>query len=257
MSSESLTGASSTVMQKRLDEASSFPRLAALGLLQHYTNAITEGNTHLKSCLWQLTKSRRKGNVMMRAETAFKADSLREDWRALYRLVNLHETETAVGDLVDEDNNDDQDDNDIKTRAPSIATLHPAPEWKLKDTLQEKENTSPTPSSDPTTFTGLRQRKYNNNNNNNEISQSSKGGEAEDETAWTLVQEEDLERDEEERLLRRDPIEFFGLPSRDLKLAQEKSKQALQEFIQAANRAAQILTILNKEQQQQQQQPKL
>ena len=51
---------------------------------------------------------------------------------------------------------------------------------------------------------------------------------------------------EEEMLLQRDPLELFsGVRPGDLKVAQQHAKAALDSYIEAANRAAQILHQLN------------
>jgi hypothetical protein len=220
-----------------------FPRLTTLEHLQQYTNATDEAHGNLKSCLWQLTKSRRKGNVMMSVETSFKAASLRENWRARHRLLDQNAAAAAAAELVDEDN-----DNKKSSQTPPSCIA--VPEWKLVDILQEKENaaaaaassTTKNAETDPTAGTGLRQRKVKNTPSNEDDH---------DDAVWTLVQEEDLQDDDEEQiLLQRDPIEFFGLPSQDLKRAQEKAKQALQGYIEAANHAAKILSLVNQKPQQ-------
>jgi hypothetical protein len=228
-----------------------FPRLTTLEHLQQYTNATDEAHGNLKSCLWQLTKSRRKGNVMMSVETSFKAASLRENWRARHRLLDVHENQNAVAaaaaaELVDEDHDNNNNKKSNQTPPSCIAV----PEWKLVDILQEKENaaaaaassTTKNAETDPTAGTGLRQRKVKNTPSNEDDH---------DDAVWTLVQEEDLQDDDEEQiLLQRDPIEFFGLPSQDLKRSQEKAKQALQGYIEAANHAAKILSLVNQKPQQ-------
>ena len=83
-----------------------------------------------------------------------------------------------------------------------------------------------------------------NNKNNNE--NSDEGGD-DTETEWTIVQEENEDDNEDMMLLKRDPIEFLGgwMPPRELKIAQQQSKQALQTYIEAANSAAKLLSILN------------
>jgi hypothetical protein len=231
-----------------------FPHLATLGHLEQYANAANQANVHFKSCQWQLTKSRRKGNVMMSVETSFAAESLRDDWRARHRLVDINKN--PEGELVDEDiavssaatpaaNASSTIDKNTKTIL-SMAS----PEWKLQDILQENENIRDAGAATyalgaDTTTTGLRQRKTVTPAQPKEQDDDDK----EDDTiAWTLIEEDDLQ-DEEQLLLQRDPIEFFGgLLSRDLKRAQEEAHQALQGYITAANEAAKILAIVNKHQ---------
>lgn len=96
------------------------------------------------------------------------------------------------------------------------------------------------------TTTGPRQRKSNNSKQRDE--------EDNKDNTWTYVDKDNnLEDEEGMKLLQQDPIDFFGLPSHDLKLAQEQAKLALEGYIQAANQAAHILAIVNAQQQQKQQ----
>jgi hypothetical protein len=231
-----------------------FPRLAALEHLEQYVNSSNQANAHFKSSQWLLTKSRRKGNVMMTMETAFAAGSLREDWRARHRLVDINsDTDYQEGELLDEGtlcNATSTKQND-KTTKQCIAS----PEWKLQAVLQEDgtisdsriaTNATGTSTIDPNTVAmGLRQRKANNETKPRDDNVDDKEV---DTSAWTLIQEEDLQ-DEEQMLLRRDPIEFFGgLPTQELKRAQEEARQALQGYIAASNQAVMILAIINRSQ---------
>jgi hypothetical protein len=215
-------------------------RVEVLTTLQDYAKVQEDGNLALKACVWQLTKSRRNRNqgiLSVSMGSAFSADLLREDLRARTLVVqDVPNSDPSMGDLVDDDDNDNDDSKKPQTSSPPTA-------WKLVDAVEErarkKENTTTTTSNTNTNTkgVGLRQRKGNDEDNDDDD---------DDETAkeWTMVEEEQVSQEEE--LLRLDPLEFFGgLRPRELKLAQEQAKLALESYIQAANQAAKILALLN------------
>ena len=253
-----------------------YPRLAALKHLQAYSNATETANAELKSCWWQLTKSRRNvRGVMMKVDSSYTAELVREELRCRYRLVDTTAICGNMGeeaDLVDEgERAEEATANAMGTgEAPSAATSNfgthkssssiasSAPKWILQDVLGDKEkdvtgslaaSKSAVTASDPTNETGLRQRKGPKTTMSKSISSNNAdGGGSTFEEAWTIVQEVDLlEDDEETLLLKKDPVELLGgwFPPRDLKAAQQNAKQALEGYIQAANEAAAILAILN------------
>ena len=79
-----------------------FPRVTVLGHLRDYADTAGNGHVQLRSCWWQLTKSRTKGSkVMMSVDTSFRADSLRQEWRTRLRLVD-NDTHQVAADLVEE-----------------------------------------------------------------------------------------------------------------------------------------------------------
>lgn len=219
-------------------------RVEVLTQLQDYAKVQEDGNLALKACVWQLTKSRRNRNqgiLSVSMGSAFSADLLREDLRARTLVVqDVPTSDPSMGDLVDDDNVDDDNDND-DSKKPQ--TSSPPTAWKLVDAVEErarnKETTTTTTSNTNTKGVGLRQRKGNDDNEDVNVDDD-------DETAkeWTMVEEEQVSKEEE--LLRLDPLEFFGgLRPRELKLAQEQAKLALESYIQAANQAAKILALLN------------
>jgi len=199
----------------------------------------------------------------MGVNSAYVAESVREEWRARNRLVNLASSSSSypIHDLVDEDTttatsaatSKKQQQQQRQQQAADIVVS--PPEWKLQDILEEKENAAILPvktsstTTDPTATTGLRQRKPNKEGDSATKDNKYKGEETQEETSWTIVQEEgeDLDSDQESSLLRKDPIEFFGgwMPPRDLKLAQEKARQTMEGYVQAANHAAALLAALN------------
>lgn len=213
-------------------------RVEVLTQLQDYAKVQEDGNLALKACVWQLTKSRRNRNqgiLSVSMGSAFSADLLREDLRARTLVVqDVSNSDPRMGDLVDDDNVDDDNDDSKKPQSSS-----PPTSWKLVDAVEERarnKETTTTTSNTNTKGVGLRQRKGNDDEDVDD----------DDETAkeWTMVEEEQVSQEEE--LLRLDPLEFFGgLRPRELKLAQEQAKLALESYIQAANQAAKILALLN------------
>ena len=220
-------------------------RLAVLVDLAEYSTASTAGCEALKSSLWQLTKLRRKQNRgMLTMEETFHADQIREELRA--RTVVRDRTEPTL--MYD----DDDDDH----ASPRGMTL---PEWEKVAVLQaralaDKENTASatttTTASSTTLSGGLRQRmKTGTNDAASELKSTN------DKAATTATRTQDPDKnmmvqdpmlDEEEMLLQRDPLDLFaGVRPGDLKLAQKKAEEALDFYIQAANRAAKILEQLN------------
>ncbi len=207
----------------------------------------------------------------MKVDSSYTADFVREELRSRYRLVD--ETTASINgasteeeaDLVDERSSNDNSisnkgtgkvPSDSALPEPSSSSRSLAPQWRLHDVLDEpdKEASVATlakavPSNDPTSETGLRHRKGTTNSSSNTALD---GSGSKPEEAWTIVQERDLMEDDEETLLvKKDPVELLGgwFPPRDLKVAQQKARMALEGYIQGANEAAAILALLNEHQQ--------
>lgn len=106
----------------------------ALAQLQHYSKVTEEANAELKSCFWQITKSKRKSHargILTNLETSFSAYDLREEFNA---IVGVQINEPAL-----QDETDDKKDSSVS--------------WRLVDARDEKQPLATTDS------TGLRQRK--------------------------------------------------------------------------------------------------
>ena len=207
----------------------------ALGYLQNYADASEKAQGELKSCMWQLTKSRRNvrsGIIGVDSTTAYTAELLREELRAQMRVVELG----PEIDLVDEDASpEEKDKQDSKGKAP---------QWKLQDVLAEME----TPSSpqeeaaaseiESTSDTGMRHRKKTGAAASSDTKPSS--------SSWTMIEEEDYNLEEDEKILRTDPVKLFGgyFPALELKVAQKNARKALNGYIEAANEAAKLLELL-------------
>ncbi len=154
-------------------------------------------------------------------EDTFHADQIREELRARTVVRDLKEPALIV-----------------EGEKPSSLDSG-APEWELVNVLDvraaNKENNSTTATS--TMSSGLRQR-------NNKGGGTGDAKKADDQTSSPKMTEE-LQVDEEEMLIQRDTLNLFaGVRPTDLKSAQKHAKVALASYIEAANRAAQILTQL-------------
>jgi len=234
--------------------------LTALGHLQDYADASEKAGDELKSCMWQLTKSRRNvrsGIIGVASTTAYTAELLREELRAQIRVVDgSSNDENDEIDLVNEDTRNSSpttlSDKDKFGSSSTASAVKSPPRWKLCNVLLEmKKSKEPLSSesrhsnaSDPTESTGIRQRK---NNGKTEAVAELDSSPSE---SWTLVQEEDLnnndEEDENQKILQTDPLKLFGgyFTARELKVAQRNAQMALDGYIQAANEAAKLLTVL-------------
>ena len=186
-------------------------RVTALVHLQEYVTQTESGHADLKSCLWQLTKSRRnKNRGMLSLESSFRAGEVREEFEALTLLG-----ETEAPDLIAE-----EEIIESSSSSPGSWKLLDVAEERMKD-KEKKENIATKKAE------GLRQRK-------NTKKQKEKESKTVKET-----------HDKEEHL---DPLELFGgFAPRELKLAQQKAKKALESYVQAANEAIAILEILQEE----------
>jgi len=241
-------------------------RLSLLKDIQAYSDLTQSGNEALKSSLWQIIKLRRKqirGSLTM--ESNLSAKQLREELRPQVIVKNQGEqnmknypsSSAAAGDKEEEG----EEEPDLisegsltpppptsSSKSSSLKGKKGIPQWEIINAVTErasanKENptTKDTNSSSTATTTGLRQRKNKTNNNeSNGPSMTSTETMKMEPVVGQEEAEEDL--DEEERLWQRDPLELFGgIRPHDLKLAQQRAKEALDSYIQAANLAAIIL----------------
>lgn len=290
MSSSSVSQSSPSSSSSTSLLLSSYPHLRVLEHVQAYSNGTDIANTAMRGCWWQLTKSRRNvRGVMMKVDTSYTADFVREELRSRYRLIDTTTTTTNTAntnnttdeaDLVDEpstinESNNSSNSKEKTNKGPSDSGTHKVsvqqPQWKLHDVLDEPEKeelplsesppvtTTSVPFNNPTSETGLRHRKgtTTNSTSNSKDTAIDGGTSRPDNETWTIVQEKDLveddgvdDDDETLLLLKKDPVELLGgwFPPRDLKVAQQKARLALEKYIEIANEAATILTILNKHQ---------
>jgi len=227
----------------------------ALGYLQDYADTSEKAHQELKSCMWQLAKSRRHST------TASTAVLLREELRAHIRIVDKN-NEKGI-DLVDEDSLEP-----LINEYSSESSSSYFPRWNLHNLLSEEKktrnastaesSTSP-PEHDKTISSGMRQRKTVNRTGSNRSvdkatdnlcsKETERAPKEETASSWMMVQGEDLNSDDDNNVLRRDPIELFGgwMSPREMKLAQRNSRKALNGYIKAANEAAILLALLREE----------
>ena len=227
-----------TPQQNNLKSIMPSKAFTVLGHLQNYVDASEKAQGELKSCMWQLTKSRRNvrsGIIGVDSTTAYTAELLREELRAQIRVV---EADGDI-DLVSEDASLPKDRKDNKQAAP---------QWKLQNVLAEMEQAAAAaaatttksqdksaPSGNQTANdAGIRHRK-----------QAVASLDTNPSSSWTMVEEEDY-IEEDEKILRSDPIKLFGgyFPALELKVAQRNAREALATYIQAANEAAKLLELL-------------
>lgn len=198
--------------------------------MQDYADASEQAHEELKSCIWQLTKSRRNvrsGIIGVDSTTAYTAELLREELRAQIRVVDDGEKNDDSGDidLVDEDSAPPA--SNAKDDGPNKAT---APQWKAINVVLELE-------------TARKKATPDGGDDGRPISLDTIPS-----SSWTVVQEDDFNSDaeEDEKIIRTDPIKLFGgyFTARELKVAQRKAQQSLEGYILAANQAAALLELL-------------
>mmetsp|Transcript_50921 Transcript_50921/g.57678 ORF Transcript_50921/g.57678 Transcript_50921/m.57678 type:complete len:265 (-) Transcript_50921:206-1000(-) len=245
--------------------------IALLGYLQDYADISEKSHKEMKTSYWHLTKSRRNvsGILGVDSTTAFTAQLLREELRSRVRLIddNNKATEEEEINLVDEDDSVLPPIKKDSSKSYCSSSSLNSPKWNLYDVLLKKEkekndaetlasvSSSHDAGNEPTLNTGLRQRKTRNISSTKIKSEKSKEKEQAQKkesneatiSSCTILHEEDLELkidDDNEKLLGKDPIEFFYGHNRELKIAQRNAQNALNSYIQAANHAAVILTFL-------------
>jgi len=227
-----------------------------LSTLQNYADLSEKAHGELKSCIWQLTKSRRNvrsGIIGVDSATAYTAELVREELRAQIRVVDSNKM-IEDADLIDENSDAAPKDN------RNLRAGNTTPQWKSHNVLleleQSKGTTAPEHKSKVTNeSTGIRNRKKKNQKEaaTEEEPTTSTSRDTSPSSSWTIVQKEDLDSDaeEDEKLLRTDPIKLFGghnFTARELKVAQRNAEQSLNTYIQAANEAAKILSLLKEAQ---------
>lgn len=201
--------------------------LEALLLLDAYNKRQTVAQSEQKSCLWNLHKARReKSRESLGVAEELSALHVREE---VYPRAVVVE-DNGMGELIDED------EEKRKESSGYLKTV-----WKIVDPVEREKETKQAAADAATNdkenkdhkSTGLRQRKKGDSKT------------TEDDKKWTTEVEDEFQA--AENLIREaDPIALVGgaLPSRDLRTAQVNAKKALEAYIDAANFAAQLLTLL-------------
>mmetsp|Transcript_6326 Transcript_6326/g.15682 ORF Transcript_6326/g.15682 Transcript_6326/m.15682 type:complete len:238 (+) Transcript_6326:19-732(+) len=224
--------------------------IVALNYLQNYSDTSGKAHEKLKSCIWQLTKSRRNsqsGIIGVDSTTAYTAELLREELRAQICVIDGDEksdkkisNEESVQTIIKDEGN--------------LCTV--APKWELYDVRSHVEKSrrnakvvnpsSPGNRNDVVTRNiGLTNRKKIEINASEVTLGTSL--DTNPSSSWTIIHEEDLNKDfEDDRIVRTDPIKLFHgyFSSRELKAAQHSAQQSLISYIQAASEAAKLLEFL-------------
>jgi len=254
--------------------------LDLLCLLDSYDAAHGAARASQKTGQWKIGMARReKGGFHLQSPSASSISSLnvREELRARAMVVvcgtgrsSTTTSSSAVGSndnepaLVDEHDASDViteggEDDSKETATGDLFTLHPDGIAKGVDTSRDKSNFSNLSSAaaDSTTdirteerasssSSGLRQRKNTPKTNatpSNSTAAAQGKSEWSEETPPAVLTGEEME---EEKLRNADPIDLFGgLPPPSLRVAQVKAREALASYVEAANRAAEILKMIN------------
>ena len=231
--------------------------LDLLCLLDSYDTAHGTARASQRAGQWKIGTARReKGGFHLQSPSASSISALnvREELRARAFVVcskdGCHDEEPALVDEGPSSATSTRESACKKTENSSdFFTLYPdgIPKEDAdtgKDTVilsaaaDITEKSTSTNSSDG----GLRQRKKAPKNRPNNAG-TGKKSEWSEETPLAALTEEELE---EEKLRNANPLDLFGgLPPPSLRAAQVKAREALASYLQAANRAVEIIQIIN------------
>jgi hypothetical protein len=198
----------------------------ALSILDAYFTCHSNGNQSIKSAVLNITKARRlQGGCIDCDEMSayYSACHVREELLRARAMV-------ACKPLVD-----DEDDRYFLSFDGNLKISdNDSPELVDEDSCVVEDDVPGLEQQD-----GLRRRKKGLNNNS----------EPQKPSEWTAVQEQHHnECTEEEKLRNMDPITLFGgFAPPALKEAQKNAKQALSSYVEAANLAAYLLSLLSAE----------
>jgi hypothetical protein len=190
--------------------------------LDSYIENKSNGNTSLKSALWNIHKARRQKDALGVGQS-YSASDVREEIRAHARLEcdkePYLEDEQLANEIQDEKSNGTKSiDSSFKLKYLDKLEKKQRPQEIDKELLQTIEDNG-----------GIRRRK------------GKESEEVNSKSEWVEETYIDLEG---EKLQKMDPIELFGaLPPRDLKLAQNQAKKMLEAYVNAANKAIEILKL--------------
>lgn len=187
--------------------------LKVLSLLEAYEERQQEAQKIWKKSQWNLTKAKQsKGNA-----DAVTATNVRQELRP--RCVLVHD----ISNLLE-----DEERKEKKSYSSSAV-----PHFRVVDPVEheqlDKENAAKAPpaasATDSNTTSGLRNRK------------AKESLSSETKKEWTVTEEEDsnLILDEETKLRTLDPIDLFGLPTRELRFAKQDAHRAVALYVGAAN----------------------
>lgn len=177
-------------------------KLKVLTLLEAYEERQHEAQKIWKKSQWNLTKAKQsKGSAY-----ALTATDLREDLRPRCVLVE------AIPEIAEEGVS--KEDSTV----PHFRVVDPVEHEQL-----DKENTT---REDGTAGLGAEK--------NESVLRNRKAKEPESKKEWTVTEDSEF-MDEETKLRSIDPIELFGLPTRELRQAKQEAQRALALYVEAAN----------------------
>ncbi len=231
-------------------------RLEALLLLDAYSKVHEKAGDLQKSCCWSITKARHsRRREIVGFEGQLSATHVREELRARV-VIQLNKGSSNTPPPLMDDDDENNVNNDKKTKKAEDSSLN----FTLIDVVEELERRrQPPPSTshddpnilaqedkedaltrelDPQSY-GLRHRKG-----------KSTAESKHDDATKTVVEEPIpfvMDEDEEE-LRRMNPLEILGgsLPPRELKTAQVQARESLLMYVEAANKAAAILKMIQR-----------
>mmetsp|Transcript_18410 Transcript_18410/g.31157 ORF Transcript_18410/g.31157 Transcript_18410/m.31157 type:complete len:237 (-) Transcript_18410:101-811(-) len=224
------------------------PTTTLLTLLHQYSTLHSTASTNFKSTLWNITKARRGRGYQTSGGPLGSSDYSVENVREELDATALIEVVVRLSDGVEPDLVDEHDDgnnavnNKLKGNYSSLdmntMVLHfDGVEGIKRKSVKAAANINATTSattieeSSNNNQEGLRRRKNKGNNNNDESN-----------TTWT---EEQTPVESQKALS--DPLQLFGVPPPALRVAQSHSRDALAYYVEVANLARQIMTIVQEE----------
>ena len=237
--------------------ASATPTLDLLCLLDSYDVAHGSGRTSQKAAQWKIGTARREkgGFHLGGSSTSISALNVREELRAR-AVVQVASGGADEPSLVDEGSSSSKTVEKEVEETDALFALHldgipKKDEEAVKSAAADVDATLSTAISshaDATSTTGLRQRRKNVPPSGQNA--KDKDGNSED-SKWTeeIPSETDKltpEELEEEKLRTANPLDLFGgLPPPSLRAAQDKAREALVKYVEAANVAAEIIRWTN------------
>lgn len=206
------------------------PTTTLLTLLHQYSALHSTASTNFKSTLWNITKARRgrgyQSSCGPLGSSEYSVESVREELEATALIeVKENDGEGEEPELVDEHDDD-------KNNTAGNYSLHFDGVEGIKRNAAKTDTNIDAKNEECSKINqeGLRRRK-------------NKGGNNTDESKATTWIEEEPSTIESQKALQ-DPLQLFGVPPPALRVAQSHSRDALAYYVEVANVARQIMTIV-------------
>jgi hypothetical protein len=225
-----------------------------LALLHQYNTLHTTASTNFKSTLWNLTKARRGRGYQTSGggsygSNEYSVEGVREELEAT-ALLEVRSCRRKEPELVDEHDGDNEDNNAVKNMKGNhdpmdmmdnniIMVLH-------LDGMVGAKCSSITANEIITDENDI--IRDTNNNLDGLRRRRNKGGDINDElkSKWTQEQQSE-EYQNSDNTFYSDPLQLFGVPPPALRVAQSHSRDALAYYVEVANLARQIMSIVQGE----------